>query len=120
MPVGRDRWNAFVEQVVDTCPTISVDAVEQVAGVLANLELATPNMSCWLKLHDMKPGDLDQLNALVIGWTVRTAKLALDEIASRLKLIQELARLCGSRVTPPPASASRVTERVVPPHPQIV
>ncbi len=89
-PVGRDRWNSFVEKVVDTCPTISVDAVEQVAGVLANLELATSKYELLAKLHDMKPGDLDQLNALLVDWTVRTAKLALDEIASRLKLIQEL------------------------------
>ena len=42
------------------------------------------------KLHDMKPGDFDELNAILIDWTVRTAKLALDEIASRLKLIEEL------------------------------
>jgi hypothetical protein len=89
-PVGRDRWNMFVDKVVDTCPAISVDAVEQVAGVLANLELATSKYALLGKLHDMKPGDLDELNALLVDWTVRTAKLALDEISSRLKLIQEL------------------------------
>lgn len=89
-PVGRDRWNEFVDKVVDTCPTISVDAVEQVAGVLANLELSTSKYLLIGKLHDMKPGDLDELNALLVDWTVRTAKLALDEISSRLKLIEEL------------------------------
>jgi hypothetical protein len=67
-----------------------VDLVEQVAGILANLELATSKYELLAKLHDMKPGDLDQLNALLVDWTVRTARLALDEIASRLKLIQEL------------------------------
>jgi hypothetical protein len=89
-PVGRDRWNSFVDTVVDTCPTIPVDAVEQVASVLANLELASSKYELIAKLHDMKPGDLDELNALLVDWTVRTAKLALDEIASRLRLIEEL------------------------------
>jgi hypothetical protein len=89
-PVSRDRWNSFVDKVVDTCPTIPVDAVEQVAGVLANLELASSKYELIAKLHDMRPGDLDELNSILIDWTVRTAKLALDEIASRLKLIQEL------------------------------
>lgn len=89
-PVGRDRWNSFVDKVVDTCPTISVDAIEQVSGVLANLELSTSKYELIAKLHDMKPGDLDDLNALLVDWTVRTAKLALDEISSRLKLIEEL------------------------------
>ena len=38
----------------------------------------------------MPPGDLDELHQILIDWTVRTAKLALDEIQSRLKLIHEL------------------------------
>jgi hypothetical protein len=69
---------------------MSLDTVEQVADVLANLELTTSKYELIAKLHDMKPGDLDQLNALLVDWTVRTAKLALDEIAQRLKLIEEL------------------------------
>jgi DNA-directed RNA polymerase subunit F len=89
-PVSRDRWNAFVDRVVDTCPSMNEDAVEQVAGVLANLELASSKYELIAKLHEMKPGDLDELNALLVDWTVRTAKLALDEIAQRLKLIEEL------------------------------
>src|SRR5665811_951060 len=38
----------------------------------------------------MPPGDLDQLNQLLADWTVRSAKIALDEIQTRLKLIHEL------------------------------
>ena len=90
MPVSRDRWNEFVEQVVDNCPSLTLDSVEQVAGVLAKLELASSKYELITRLHEMQPGDLDQLNDLLIDWTVRTAKLALDEIAQRLKLIEEL------------------------------
>lgn len=91
-PISRDRWNDFVTQVVDTCPSMNIDTVEQIAGVLANLELASSKYELLAKLHEMDPGDLDQLNALLVDWTVRTAKLALDEIAQRLSLIEELDR----------------------------
>src|SRR5258708_38143885 len=35
-------------------------------------------------------GDLDNLHKLLKAWNVRTAKIALDEIQTRLKLIEEL------------------------------
>jgi hypothetical protein len=89
-PIGRDRWNAFVDQVIDSCPTISTNEVQQVAGILANLELSTSKYGLVHRLHNLKPGDLDELNHILVDWTVRTAKLALDEIQSRLKLIEEL------------------------------
>jgi len=40
----------------------------------------------------MPPGDLDQLHQILVDWNVRSAKLALDEVMSRLKLIEELDR----------------------------
>jgi hypothetical protein len=89
-PASRDRWNDFVDAVVDTCPSISAEGVEQVAGVLAKLELAESKYGLIEQLHGMKPGDLDELHALLKNWTVRTAKIALDEVQSRLKLIEEL------------------------------
>ena len=89
-PASRDRWNDFVDAVVDTCTTISTDEVEQVAGILAKLELAESKYGLIQQLHVMKPGDLDELHTLLTNWTVRTAKLALDEVQNRLKLIEEL------------------------------
>lgn len=89
-PAGRERWAQFVDQVVDACPTISTDEVGQVAGILASLESATSKYGLLGKLHDLPPGDLDALDAILEDWTVRLAKDALDEILGRLKLIKEL------------------------------
>ena len=91
-PGSRERWNDFVDLVVDTCPSINTEEVEQVAGVLAKLELATSKYGLIRQLHEMQPGDLDELHKLLGDWTVRTAKIALDEIQGRLKLIEELDR----------------------------
>jgi len=89
-PVGRDRWNQFVDEVVDTCPSISTEEIGKVAGILANLELSTSRYGLVSKLHDLPPGDLDALNQLLDDWTLRLAKDALDEIQTRLKLIADL------------------------------
>lgn len=89
-PSGRDTWNGFVDQVVDSCPTITTEEVQQVASILANLELSNSKYGLVQRLHGMPPGDLDQLHQILVDWNVRTAKLALDEVMSRLKLIEEL------------------------------
>jgi len=89
-PLAREVWNSFVEQVVDKCPTMSDDDLVRLGGILANLELASSKYGLLSKLHEMKPGELDELHEVLDQWTVSMAKLALDEIATRLKLIEEL------------------------------
>jgi Histidine kinase-, DNA gyrase B-, and HSP90-like ATPase len=89
-PIGRDRWNQFVDEVIDTCASISTDEIGKVAGILANLELTTSKYGLVSKLHDLPPGDLDSLYQLLDDWTLRLAKDALDEIQTRLKLIEDL------------------------------
>jgi hypothetical protein len=89
-PSARERWNSFVDQIVDTCPGMSSEQIEQVAGILANLEASTSKYGLLAKLHGLEPGELDQLDGILADWSVATAKMALDEIQSRLKLISEL------------------------------
>ncbi|MBX5180314.1 ATP-binding protein [Rhizobium lentis] len=89
-PVGRERWNQFVDEVIDNCPSISTEEVSKVAGILANLELSTSKFGLVEKLHQLEPGDLDALYKLLDDWTLRLAKDALDEIQTRLKLIEDL------------------------------
>jgi hypothetical protein len=61
-PAGRDRWNEFVEKVIDDCPSISTNEVEQVAGILAKLELSTSRYGLIHKLHEM-PSEVRQTGA---------------------------------------------------------
>jgi hypothetical protein len=110
-PLGRDRWNTFVDKVIDSCPSISTDEVQQVAGILANLELSTSKYGLIQRLHDMRPGDLDELHQILTDWNVRTAKLALDEIQARLKLIAELDRKLRDRTMDEVADLQPLFER---------
>jgi len=88
--VSRERWNKFLDEVVDQCPSLSATQIDQVMGLLANLELAESQYSLLEKLHNLKPTELDQWDDILERWTISTAKAALDEIEKRLKLIEEI------------------------------
>lgn len=88
--ISRERWNRFLDDIVDKCPSLSAGQIDQVMGLLANLELAESQYSLLEKIHNLKPSELDQWNDILERWTISTAKLALDEIEKRLKLIEEI------------------------------
>lgn len=87
---SRERWELFIEQVIQNCPSITEGELEQLAGILANLERSESQYDLLSQLHGLPPGELDELHGLLEAWTVKMAKIALDEIGSRLKLIREL------------------------------
>jgi hypothetical protein len=89
-PIDRDKWTTFVDRVVESCASISASDISQVAGVLAKLELSTSKYGLMNRLNQLPPGDLDELHDILRDWSVRTAKIALDEVQTRLKLIEEL------------------------------
>jgi hypothetical protein len=76
--------------VIDNCPGITEGEVEQIAGILANLEQSSSKYGLITKLHELKSGQLDDLHQLLDDWTITAAKAALDELQARLKLIHEL------------------------------
>jgi hypothetical protein len=88
--LGKDRVNAFVTEVVNNCPSLGEGEIAQLSGILAKLEKAQSRYGLLEVLHDQSVGDLDGLHELLTKWTVGMAKLVLDEIETRLKLINEL------------------------------
>lgn len=88
--VERSRWDAFLDEIVEKCPSLSEAQIDQVMGLLANLELSSSQYALIEKLHSLSPDELDDWNDILEEWSVATAKAALDEIAKRLKLIEEL------------------------------
>jgi hypothetical protein len=59
-------------------------------GLMANMERAQSRYALLEKLEGLGPNDIDVLNDILEKWTVRTAKVALDEIEGRLKIIEEI------------------------------
>ncbi len=97
--LSQDRWNGMLDELIERCPTLGEAQLDQVMGILANLELAQSQYSLLEKLHELSPSDLDSWNGLLEEWTLKSAKEALDEIARRLKLIEEIRQKTASEDT---------------------
>ena len=89
-PLKREKWNAFVDKVAEECPSLTENELKSVSGVLANMELANSQYALLHKLHDLAPGQIDDLYKILDKWTVDMAKVVLDEIRNRMTLIEEL------------------------------
>lgn len=86
------KWKKFVDEIQVTCPSIKEKDVLKLSKVLANLEEAESKYSLIHKLGELKPEDLDNLDEILADWTLDMAKVVLDEIQGRLKLLDELRR----------------------------
>jgi hypothetical protein len=90
-PLGRETWTSFVDQAIVVCPSLSERELTQLAGVLASLEVSRSQYGLIEQLHALKPDDLDDLHALLRDWTLRFAKIVLDEVEGRLRLVNEMS-----------------------------
>ncbi|WP_432720755.1 ATP-binding protein [Jeongeupia wiesaeckerbachi] len=89
-PLSKDRVESFVNEVVDTCPNFGEQEIVQLSSILAKLEKTKSRYGLLEILHNQDPHDLDALHEMLSQWTIGMAKIVLDEIQTRLKLINEL------------------------------
>lgn len=89
-PIRREKWNLFVEKVAEECPSLTESELKSVSGVLANMEVANSQYGLLHKLHELSPDQIDDLHQILDDWTVGMAKIVLDEIQGRMRLIEEL------------------------------
>lgn len=96
-PLSRSRWTEFIDKVIENCPSLGEEEIVHLGGILANLELAQSQYGLLERFHAWKPGEFDDLHDILDDWTAGTAKIALDEVATRIKLIRELSQKAQDR-----------------------
>ncbi len=89
-PLEREKWTSFVTKAQESCPSIKVADIVKLSEVVANLEQAKSGYALLHKLGEYGPDQLDDLHRLLEDWTLDVAKVVLDEIGRRLKLVEEL------------------------------
>lgn len=89
-PVSKDRVSSFVNEVVETCPNLGENELVQLTTILTKLEKSKSRYGLLDVLQKCDPNDYDSLHEILTEWSVGMAKLVLDEIQNRLKLIGEL------------------------------
>lgn len=97
--LSREKWGAFVEKVAEECPRLTEQELKSVSGILANMELARSRYSLLHKLHQLSPGQIDDLHQILSDWTLDMAKVVLDEIRTRMKLVEELRQKTAQPMT---------------------
>lgn len=85
-------WKRFVAEIQLECPSIKERDVLKLSKVLAHLEESESKYSLIHRLGELKPNQLDGLDEILSDWTLDMAKVVLDEIQGRLKLLDELKR----------------------------
>ncbi|WZB70279.1 hypothetical protein WJ968_32645 [Achromobacter xylosoxidans] len=71
-------------------PNFGETEIVQLSSILAKLEQSKSRYGLLDLLHKCAPTDYDTLHDILKEWTIGMAKLVLDEIQNRLKLIGEL------------------------------
>ncbi|KYO52869.1 ATP-binding protein [Tistrella mobilis] len=89
-PFSKDRVRSFIDEVVNTCPNFGENEIVQLSIILAKLEQSKSRYGLLDLLHKCGPNDYDTLHDILQEWTIGMAKIVLDEIQNRLKLIGEL------------------------------
>jgi hypothetical protein len=89
-PISKERVTNFVDEVVDTCPNFGESEIVQLTSLLAKLEQSKSRYGLLDVLHKCEPDEYDKLHEILTEWTIGMAKLVLDEIQNRLRLITEL------------------------------
>ena len=88
--IGQTKWNSFITQVQEECPSINETELAKLGTILANLEESQSQFSLIHALYELDPNQLDNLNEILEEWNVDLAKIVLDELQFRLKLLEQL------------------------------
>lgn len=90
--IERQHWKTSIKTIQESCPSLSQNDIRNVAILLAKMEVAHSKFGLLDKLSRCSSEDMDSLDQILTDWTVETARLVLNELQTRLKLIAELER----------------------------
>jgi hypothetical protein len=83
----------FTKAVAEAHPTISPDFLATAVKAVINLEKSKSGAALLLKLSSLHCDDIEGLDHLLTEWSVKDALKVLDEIDSRLSVIETIKRL---------------------------
>ena len=90
---SRHHIGSFVDELQGRVTWIDSRVLDATVEVLTNLEKARTGYDLLEQLAHLDPNDLDELNEILKRWSVQEARLVLDELDRRLRLIESLENL---------------------------
>ncbi len=89
----------FTKVVAEAHPTISPDFLATAVKAVIHLEKTKSGAALLQKLSSLPPDDIAGLDRLLTEWTVKDALRVLDEIDSRIGVIETIRRLADDPLT---------------------
>lgn len=88
--VSREKWETFITNVQEECPSINQNDLEKVAKLLANLEQTETKYNLIALLSNSTVEDLENIHNILQKWDINLAKVVLDEVEYRMRLLEKL------------------------------
>lgn len=95
--VSRQNVAHFIDEVQEKCPTISELDLARTTSVFTKMEAAKTGYDLLRQLARCSPDDIDTWNDIMRRWSAGSAELVLNELESRLRLIEKLKSLVNSK-----------------------
>lgn len=89
----------FTKAIAQAHPTMSPEFLSTAVNAVINLEKSKSGAALLQKLSTLSPDDIEGLDKLLTEWTVKDALRVLDEIDSRLSVIETIRRVAGDPST---------------------
>ncbi|APG61996.1 hypothetical protein LPB140_03235 [Sphingorhabdus lutea] len=96
---SQERLSTALDNIMEKCPSLGPNQVQQVMDVLASMEHAESQYALLAKMQNMSPDDFDNWNDILDRWTTELAKEALDEVEKRLRILAELSNKTADKTT---------------------
>ena len=92
-PLAKYEFNEAIETLTVNNPTATADSVALAVQTILQLEKSRSGSELLVKLSSFSEEDVEGLNRLLDNWTVKDALTVLDEIDSRISVIEAIRKL---------------------------
>ncbi len=97
--VKTNKWKRTLYEIIVQCPSLSIKHLERLADIILKMEKSETKYRLIELLSQMSSNDYDNLSKILENWGIEAAKLVLDELEFRIKLINELERKINEATT---------------------
>lgn len=94
-PLAKYEFNEAVEIITINNPTASQESISLAIETVINLEKTRNGQQLLQKIVSFSDDDILGLNKILDNWTVKDALTVLDEIDSRISVIEAIRKLSG-------------------------
>lgn len=91
-PLGRKEIGSTIDQILERCPNIDENVLDNVVNILAQMEISNRKYDLLETLSSLHPTEYDKLTEILETWSVRDANLVLNELYNRLTIIAKLEK----------------------------